>query len=171
MMSKTIFEPTVYFQIKTIQETSNIAGAGYGLFSLEEVSAGAFLGMDFPRMQWIKSAQEIRDLPEEERKYCWRLVSDLCFHQPEKEKNMVPMDFLNHSANPNVLWHLGFYFSRKKINVGDELFVDYQHLMDPLWNSPFKDSVTNQPFNGSEWRKALLNSTRQLVQLLEEKKE
>ena len=160
-----IFEASLALRIQTETRPSTVPGADLGIFALEDVGRGKFIGMDFPSTRKVCAGSDIPKLPEEIRRYSWRLIEHVNFeaHDPR-----APTDFLNHSFDPNILWHLGFYFTRKKIRTGDELFVDYRHPYSPgWWNGRLTDGATGREIDGMEWRQALARSCRQLLDLLE----
>jgi hypothetical protein len=150
--------------LRTETRPSTVPGVGLGLFALEEVDKGRFVGMDFPDPSAAYSAREVLELSPELRKYCWRHVEHLCFAGTPP----IASDHLNHSFTPNLLWHLGYYFTLVQIAVGDELFIDYRFLIDPAWSHRVNDRASGRPVEGMEWRDAIVRSCKQLIALLEE---
>ncbi|MCB9758256.1 MAG: SET domain-containing protein [Alphaproteobacteria bacterium] len=150
---------TLSFDLETELRPSNIPLAGTGLFALEAASAGQLLGLDLPQPDWIRTPEHVGTLPHEERRYAWRLFGDLCFLEPTERR--CATDYLNHADDPNILWHLGHYFARRDIAIGDELFVDYRIMNHPDWGAPFEGGPVGLP-----WREALALSSRQLSELL-----
>ena len=37
--------------------------------------------------------------------------------------------YINHAFAPNGLWHLGFVFAARDLAAGEEITVDYRHLL------------------------------------------
>jgi hypothetical protein len=74
--------------------------------------------------------------------------------------------YLNHSFAPNGIWHLGFVFAARDLAAGDELTVDYRHLLAEGEHEVFEDAVTGRPIVGLAWRDSLRESTEQLVRAL-----
>lgn len=161
----TKFAASVHFRLSTESRPSTIPEAGLGAFALEKVPAGTFLGMDFLTRKWVVSPEEVLALPPESRKYAWRHIDNICISAVSGEQS--PADFINHSFEPNILWHLGHYFSLKDIEAGDELFIDYRHLHDPSWGAHLHDASSGRSVPGWSWRESLLHSSRQLATLLE----
>ena len=161
----TRFPASVHFRLPTESRPSTLAGAGAGAFALESAAAGTFLGMDFLIRKWVVRPQEVLQLPAQRRKLAWRHIDDICFSAESAEES--PADFINHSFEPNVLWHLGHYFALRDIAAGDELFIDYRHLNDPSWGACLEDAASGRPIAGWSWRESLSRSSRQLAELLE----
>lgn len=162
-----IFEPSLAagFLIRTEARPSTVAGAGAGVFALEDAARGTFLGMDFPDPKKARAADEVLALPRELRMFSWRHIEHICF---EATRQRVAADLMNHSFTPNILWHVGHYFALEHVRAGDELFLDYRHLLAPSWSDRLLDGESGRPVNGLEWREALKRSCRQLLALLEE---
>jgi hypothetical protein len=160
-----IFEASVAFRVETEVRPSTLAGAGDGIFAREAAAKGEFLGMDFPSYRKLCTDRDVPALPEEVRRFSWRHVEHVCFEAHDRRSTA---DLMNHSFDPNVLWHLGHYFAAREIRAGDELFVDYRYLFAPSWNDPLIDAATGRPIAGLDWRESLIESSRKLVELLEE---
>ena len=160
-----VFEPSIAFRIRTEAKPSTLAGAGRGIFALEAAARGEILGMDFPSYRKLCTDRDVHELPEELRKFSWRQVEHVCFEAHDRRS---PADLLNHSRDPNVLWHLGHYFAAREIRGGDELFVDYRYLYAPSWREFVVDAETGRPVVGMEWRESLIETSRKLAELLEE---
>lgn len=158
------FPASIHFQVTTEARPSTLPEAGLGIFSLEAVPAGTFLGMDFLKSSWVTTAEHIDQQPEEIGKFGWRHISDICFLVDNGEK--APTDFMNHSFEPNILWHVGHYFAIRDIAAGDELFMDYRHMLDPSWGVQWKDAVSGQHVVGFSWRESLAKSSQVLAGLL-----
>ena len=101
----TTFPASVHFRLPVETRPSTIPEAGLGAFALESVAAGTFLGMDFLTRKWVVQREDVPNLPPEQRKYAWRHIDDVCIAATTSEPS--PADFINHSFEPNVLWHLG----------------------------------------------------------------
>lgn len=159
------FEASPAFRIATEVRQSSLRNAGRGVFTLENVVAGTFLGMDFPNPARIASEAEVLALPVEQRMYSWRQIEHVCFAANPDER--VAADLMNHSFEPNVHWHVGHYFALDDMAVGDELLLDYRHLLSPHWNDRLQDAATGRPVNGWEWREALVASCQTMIDLME----
>ena len=159
------FEPDHHFRIPTEVRASTIEGAGQGVFSRAPVPAGRFVGMDFPKSKWLVPREALDELPVEHRKYAWRHVEEVYF-ATEGDVPLSPADHLNHSFEPNLLLHVGCYFTLRDIAAGDELFVDYRYLRGPT-NGPLRDNTTGRLIEGFPWREALRRSCRSLLALLD----
>lgn len=159
------FEASPAFRIATEARASSLPGAGRGIFALEDAAAGTFLGMDFPIPERITSEPEVLELPIEQRMYSWRQIEHVCFAANPDER--VAADLMNHSFEPNIHWHVGHYFALEDIAAGDELLLDYRHLLSPVWNHRLEDAASGRPVNGWEWRRAVVESCRTMIELME----
>lgn len=75
--------------------------------------------------------------------------------------------YVNHSFEPNGLWHLGFVFAARDLDGGEEVTIDYRHLLAPGQEETFRDARSGAPIIGIGWRESLAASTRALAALLE----
>ena len=157
-----VFAPTPWFRLPARIEKSRIEGAGLGAFSLAKARRGELIAFDLPSSDWLVGLEELQQLPDGVKAFCWRHLEHVYFRGGEG--SATPAHYLNHSTTPNLLWHIGCYFADDEIQPGDELTVDYRHLAPPGWQ-PF--DVDGRPFEGFEWRRALLESSRRLVELME----
>ncbi len=145
-------------------EPSRIAGAGSGLFLAEPVvPARIIIAPDaIPRVhRW----SELGDMPDP------RAARDASVRWFE-EYFTVSLDwpdecYINHSFTPNGLWHLGFVFATRPIAVGEELTIDYRHLLPEGELESFADARSGQPICGWSGRESLRRSTAALALLLD----
>lgn len=75
--------------------------------------------------------------------------------------------YVNHSFEPTGLWLLGFIFATRDLDTGDELTVDYRHLLAPGQAEGFRDAHTGGPIIGFEWNESLrigLDALRGLIE-------
>jgi hypothetical protein len=76
-------------------------------------------------------------------------------------------DYLNHSQDPNLIYHCGFLFALRNIEVGDELTVNYGYFLAIDDVESFQDIKSGKIITGLSGQEALLFSTRELLTLLE----
>ena len=67
--------------------------------------------------------------------------------------------FVNHAFEPNGIWHLGFVFAARDLAPGEELTVDYRHLLGEGQVESFRDSATGAAIVGYGWAESLARST------------
>ncbi|MEZ7891996.1 MAG: SET domain-containing protein [Candidatus Wallbacteria bacterium] len=79
--------------------------------------------------------------------------------------------YINHSFNPNCLWHMGFIFALQDIKPDEEITIDYRFLLQEGENPGFKDSATNLEIKGFPWSEALRRSSLMLSKILSRQKE
>lgn len=141
---------------------SRIPGAGQGLYLEEPVARGrivvapdaipATFGWDEVRAQPDPSAAMAAAVRWFEDRYTISLDwPDECF--------------LNHSFEPNGLWHLGFVFAARDLDAGEELTIDYRHLLPEGEPEAFRDAATGREIIGFSWAESLASSTRALAAL------
>jgi hypothetical protein len=71
--------------------------------------------------------------------------------------------YVNHAFEPNGVWHLGFIFAARDLAPGDELTVDYRHLLGEGQEEAFRDSVSGERIVGLSWAESLRITTAQLA--------
>jgi hypothetical protein len=74
--------------------------------------------------------------------------------------------YVNHSFEPTGLWLLGFIFAARDLDAGEELTVDYRHLLAPGQEEEFRDARSGQPIVGHAWDESLrlgLDALRRLI--------
>jgi len=145
---------------------SRIAGAGKGLFLDESVTRGRLVTApdDIPKVyKWsdveaLPNAHEL--LPATVR---W--FEDRYTVTPEWPDEC----YINHSFAPNGLWHLGFVFALRNLTPGEEITIDYRHLLAPGQEEEFVDATTGGRIVGYSWAESLSLSTAQLHEIVAEK--
>ena len=143
-------------------EPSRIPGAGLGLFTREAVARGRVLVVP-NQAHVLRSAPELAALPKDsiELASSIRWFERVFTVDPEWSEE----SHLNHSFEPNCLWHLGFIFALDDLDAGSELTIDYRHLLDEETLLDFRDSVTGREIRGLPWERAVRSSSEQLAAL------
>ncbi len=59
-------------------------------------------------------------------------------------------------------WHLGFVFALRDLAPGEEITVDYRHLLAPGQEEDFLDATTGDRIVGYGWAESLALSASQL---------
>jgi hypothetical protein len=77
------------------------------------------------------------------------------------------LNFFNHSFTPNLLVHCGIVIATGDIPAGQELTIDYRYLIDDTEVGVYNDAVTGRQIRGFSAHQTLLQTSRQLVALLE----
>lgn len=142
---------------------SAIRGAGKGLFLDETVAAGRIITAPDAIERTFAHA-EIAASPELSAQFhaSARWFEDRYTLSPDWPDEC----YINHSFQPNGLWHLGFVFALAELPAGSEITVDYRHLLPPGQAEDFVDSVTGETIVGLSWPESLASSTRALAELL-----
>ncbi len=136
---------------------------GKGVFLLEGVKRGQILVAPDAINQVYNAEQRAALVPgSAEDEACVRWFES--YHTVSTD---WPDDcYVNHSFNPNGLWHLGFIFATRDLQAGDEVTADYRFLVDDNEVMPFKDAETGQEIVGYVWEDNLRISTELLLALL-----
>jgi hypothetical protein len=142
---------------------STIPGAGQGVFAAEAVPRGRIVVAPdaIPRVyRW----NEVLALPDQAEALAAsvRWFEDRYTVSPEWPDEC----FLNHSFAANGLWHLGFVFAARDLAIGDEITVDYRHLLGEGQEESFRDALSGEAIVGWSWQESLSRSTRELAALL-----
>jgi hypothetical protein len=83
------------------------------------------------------------------------------------DKPEADLNFFNHSFSPNALVHCGVVIARQDISKGQELTIDYRYLIDDTESGVYNDAISGRPIRGFPARAALLETSRQLIALLD----
>lgn len=75
--------------------------------------------------------------------------------------------YVNHSFEPTGLWLLGFIFAARDLGAGEELTVDYRHLLAPGQEEVFRDARTGESIVGYAWNESLRIGVDTLRKLLD----
>ena len=142
---------------------STIPGAGKGVFVEEALPAGRIVVAPdaIPRVfRW----DEVMALPDRDAALAAsvRWFEDRFTVSPEWPDEC----YINHSFTPNGLWHLGFVFAARALQPGEELTVDYRHLLGDGQEESFRDALSGGAIVGWSWQESLARSTRELAALL-----
>jgi len=144
-------------------QPSRIPGAGNGIFIDESVAAGrVVIAPDaIPRVhRWT----DLEAMPDPAAA---RAASVRWF----EEFYTVSLDwpdecYVNHAFDPSGLWHLGFVFAVRPLLPGDELTIDYRHLLPEGEAEAFVDADSGSPIIGWSGAESLRRSTAALAGLL-----
>ena len=140
---------------------SAIQGAGKGLFLDEIVLAGRIVAAP-DAIDKTVSLAELQQQPDQMYASA-RWFEDRYTVSPEWPDEC----YINHSFEPNGLWHLGFVFALRDLPVGTEITVDYRHLLPPGQVEDFIDSATGERIIGLPWAESLTTTTRALARVLD----
>lgn len=157
-MAKSVFIPV---------EIRPSAIFGKGLYPLSQVNRGTIIcsfttdAKIIAEEQYLKAIEDRHPLiTRTGTRYVGRYFT--ITDDPDAELN-----FFNHSFDPNLLVHCGVVIALRDIPAGEELTIDYRYLIDDTDIGVYNDIVTGAPIGGFSARQALLQTTRQLLSLLE----
>lgn len=141
---------------------SRIPGAGQGLFLDEAVARGRILvAPDAIPATYTWDQVRAQPDPEAAMAATVRWFEDRYTITPEWPDEC----YVNHSFAPNGLWHLGFIFAARDLAPGEELTVDYRHLLPEGDEEVFRDAQSGRAIVGFSWAESLALSTRELASL------
>ena len=146
-------------------EDSKIPRAGKGLFTKEPLTKGKVVIIPNQKHSLYSTKELAQFSPDSiEQQSSVRWFEDVHAVDPEWSEE----SHLNHSYTPNLLWHLGFAFTLRDINAGEELTIDYSHLLDENYSLGFNDSITGKPITGLSFNKKMQKTSRELCLLFEQ---
>lgn len=142
---------------------STIAGAGSGVFVQEPVARGRIVTAPDAIAQ-VYRWDEVLAMPDRDT----ALAASVRWFE---DRYTVSTDwpdecYINHSFTPTGLWHLGFVFATRDLTAGEEITVDYRHLLGEGQEESFRDAVSGDPIIGWSWQESLQRSTTELARLL-----
>ncbi len=143
---------------------SSIPGAGKGVFLDEPLARGSIaIAPDKIDQTW--SFREIMSDPERAALLhtSVRWFEDRYTLSPDWPDEC----YVNHSFEPTGLWLLGFIFAARDLAIGDELTVDYRHLLAPGQEEAFRDARTGATIVGHAWKDSLRSGLDGLRTLLD----
>ena len=145
---------------------SNISGAGKGMFLDQGARTGDIIG--FPdRIDHAYTEAEVNAFEKGSLEYnsSVRWFEKYYSVSPEWSDEC----YINHSFEPNCLWHMGFIFALRDISGYEELTVDYRFLLQEGEMLDFNDVVSGRPIIGFSWPEALYRATSMLSEISREK--
>jgi hypothetical protein len=78
------------------------------------------------------------------------------------------VNFFNHAFEPNLLVHCGVVIASCDIPAGEELTIDYRYLIDDTEIGVYNDAHSGRPIRGFPPRQTLLETSRRLIELLDQ---
>jgi hypothetical protein len=141
---------------------------GKGLFALRNVKRGTVI-CSFTTDSKVITEEEYLAAIKEERllivrtgtRYVGKYFT--CTQEPDTDLN-----FFNHSFEANLLVHCGVVIALRDIGAGEELTIDYRHLIDDTEIGVYNDAATARPIRGLPARQTLLETSRKLIALMEQ---
>lgn len=136
---------------------------GTGLFTREAIAVGAIIAALDANHSFM-SEQEYLRARRSDDELIVRSAARFVGRYFVYDKVLTDDIFMNHSANPNMIYHCGMLFARRDITADEELTVDYRYFLSPR-DVGFTDIETGQHVVGLEAEAAFLGSCRELAQL------
>ncbi len=144
---------------------SSIAGAGMGIFLLQDFKKGEILVVpEGVKPEQIISLEQLNALPSDSLEH----ESSVRWYENSYTTNVEWTDecYINHSFSPSGIWHLGFVFAQRNLKAGDELTIDYRYIIPEGETMPFLDGESGQPIIGYSWKEIMLQSMQAISQAL-----
>jgi hypothetical protein len=147
--------------------------AGKGLFAMTDIPCGAIVG-DFVYKCELLTEEEYEEAQRNgDRLVLRRAVRSVgprfvygTWSTEGAPPAFLNEDYMNHSENPNLLYHCGILFARREITAGEELTADYKYLLGVDDATSFVDTETGKRISGLVSTEALRQSTHELLALL-----
>lgn len=141
---------------------SLIPHSGNGLFAQENIGRGRVVIFPNEENQTL-SDQQLSAFPIDSIEYqsSVRWFEDLYTIDPKWSIE----SHLNHSFTPNTLWYLGFIIAKKEIQDGEELTIDYRHLLPANYTMDFSDSLTGLAITGLSWEEKMCKGAKEILEL------
>ncbi len=139
---------------------SLIPGAGQGVFLSEAIARGRVLVAP-DAIPATHSMAAIEARPDREA----ALAATVRWFEEHYTVTLEWPDecYINHSFEPTGIWHLGFVFAARDLVAGEELTVDYRHILAPGQAESFVDADSGRPIVGLSWQDSLRLSLAQLA--------
>jgi len=139
---------------------------GKGVFSLKFVPKGRILSVWQVREVLREEEYLARAESEPEvRRNSVRLVGKYYGYEPG---GTVPEDYINHSYDPNLLYHVGVYIALKDISPGEELTVDYNHYFNFDRTGHLTDRTSGAVVHGLSPKESLIRNCQAVIALVRE---
>ncbi len=140
---------------------------GLGLFTLEKIKKGRIIG-NFSHNANVMTEEEY----QKEQGIGNSLIIQSAVRWAGKlfvyNSEIGNEDYINHSDDPNILYHCGLCFALKDIDAGEELTINYRYFLAENDVGAFMDAFTGEKIDGLSSKESLLRSSQELIKLLYE---
>lgn len=107
---------------------------GVGLIAIADIPKGTEILKDRQEVSGnYYSKEELKDINPEFIKLMsdyWCLSDDKKVFIPNNPHLLSPVNFINHSNNPNIKFNGSHFITLKEIKKGEEIFEDYNEVCD-----------------------------------------
>ena len=151
--------------VKLSKRKSNIEGNG--LFTDEFIKKGKIIMIWFYEAKFLDEATYIRETDNGNQNIIItgaRGVGDIFLHTSDDPRYE---NYINHSDNPNVLYHAGVCYALRDIEKDTELTTDYTYLLSPK-DPPVTDMATGKKIYGISSLECLKKTSQMLADLLKD---
>lgn len=156
--------------IKVSSEIKEYNGE-HALFASKDISKGTVVFVfTYPEHAMVVKEPELIKLlknGDERAKFtgCRFLLDEFVMDETIPDK--LPKGYyINHSFNPNVLYHCGIGFALRDISKGEMLTMNYEYLLAQTALEEFEDWETGKTVKGLSGIESLTRSTEELLKLL-----
>jgi hypothetical protein len=140
---------------------------GKGLFPLERVKKGTIVRSFTTGSKIITEDEYLQAIREGNYPIIRTGTRYLGKYYTVTDDPDADLNFFNHSFSPNLLVHCGVVIAMRDIPAGEELTIDYRYLIDDTELGVYDDALTGRPIRGLPARQTLLETTRQLIAILQ----
>lgn len=156
-------EPNRMFVETEVRETGVY---GKALFATQAIRRGTIV-CSFTLGSDVTTEDDYVDAVAENRQPVTRTGTRYCGKYFTFGNTDAPYNFVNHSFKPNLLCHCGVVLALRDIAAGEEMTLDYRTLIDTTDVGLYNDAVTGREIRGHAARETLLQTARQLIELVE----
>ena len=151
-------------RIRCSVDVSAIPHAGKGLFADQPVAKGTIIESPID-IRHVYTREQLLALPPDSPEF---MTSTRWYHDCYvTDPHYSDTYYINHSFEPNCLWHLGFIFALNDIPAGAEITLDYRVLMDADPELGFRDSATGRLIHGFTFEEKMVFNATQLLTLFQ----
>ncbi len=117
---------TYWTEFSFVLGISSIEGGGIGVFATHDLKAGTPVFLH----ALTHHVMNIKEVPTPFLKYVV-YINDAECQMPEQCDRMEISWYLNHSFDPNLIIENSFCITKKDIQAGEEILIDYNTLGEP----------------------------------------
>lgn len=140
--------------------------SGVGVFANEDIKIGDVI-MLWSLRAFIVNENEYNEAQKSNNQIMiqtgCRYVDSIFLYTDDKPRIE---NYVNHSFEPNMLYHCGICFAKTDIIKGTELTVNYKYVLAVNDANSFVDQVTGIKVDGLDSKTCLIQTTKELLELL-----
>lgn len=143
----------------------------FGAFTTKKIKKGSiiFIYTDPSHAMTIKESELIELLKEKDPRAIMtgcRFIFDEFIMDEVLPEKLPKSYYINHSFNPNVLYHCGLGFALRDIDEDEMLTMNYEYVLSETKLEEFMDWESGRMVKGLSGLESLTRSTEELLKLL-----